>query len=80
MVAIHGKLQKEGQVIHVISERLEDLTPLLAAVGEMQFPYRAGPADGARHGGPDPRTPRDPLPALAAARDGGLRIQSRNFQ
>jgi hypothetical protein len=64
-------------VIHLISERLEDLTHLLSSVGEMHFPYRVNPADGSRNGGPDPRGPR---PALAASRDGGIRIKSRNFQ
>ncbi len=80
MVAIKGTLQREGQVIHVITEELEDLAPMLSRVGEMHFPYRANPADGARNGGPDPRAPRLPHPAIAAGRDGGLRIKSRNFQ
>ena len=45
MVGIKGKLQREGQVIHVITDRLEDLTPLLGEVGAMHFPHRPGPAD-----------------------------------
>ncbi len=33
MVGIAGTLQREGQVIHVIADRIEDLTPLLHRVG-----------------------------------------------
>jgi error-prone DNA polymerase len=78
MVAIGGTLQREGQVIHVISDRLEDLTPLLAEVGAMHFPHRTGPGDGARNGGYD-RREHERRPALPAGRDGGLRIRSRDF-
>ncbi|HYN45887.1 MAG TPA: error-prone DNA polymerase [Allosphingosinicella sp.] len=55
MVGIRGILQREGLVIHVITDRLEDLTPLLGQVGAMHFPHRPGPADGAKNGGPDAR-------------------------
>jgi error-prone DNA polymerase len=74
MVAIEGRLQREGQVTHIVTDRLEDLTPLLAEVGAMHFPHRPGPADAAKNGGHDPR-----VPALPGAPDGGLRIKSRNF-
>jgi len=80
MVAIHGTLQREGKVIHIVTDRLEDLTPLLHQVGDRQFPHRPGPADAARNGGHDPRDPpRPPPPALPGTPDGGLRIKSRNF-
>ncbi|MBV9884505.1 MAG: error-prone DNA polymerase [Sphingomonadaceae bacterium] len=79
MVSVRGRLQREGKVIHIVSERLEDLTPLLHQVGEKNFPYRPGPADAARNGGPDPRDRPRRVPALLGAPDGGLRIQSRNF-
>src|SRR5690606_4468163 len=79
MIAVHGKLQKEGQVIHVVSARLEDLTPWLARVGELPFPHRYGPPDAAKNGGRDPREPAPPRPALLPGRDGGMRIRSRNF-
>jgi error-prone DNA polymerase len=79
MVAIRGTLQREGKVIHIVTDRLEDLTPLLHQVGAMHFPHRPGPADAARNGGSDPRErPRHP-PALPGSPDGGLRIKSRNF-
>src|SRR5438132_107457 len=55
MIAVHGQLQKEGKVIHVVSEKIEDLTPLLTTVGDRDFPHRTGPGDGARKGGHHPR-------------------------
>jgi error-prone DNA polymerase len=56
MIGIKGIVQREGQVIHVIADRIEDYTPLLRSVGEREFPHRPGPGDGATHGGtPDPR-------------------------
>jgi error-prone DNA polymerase len=75
MVGIHGILQREGLVTHVVTDRLEDLTPLLHQVGAMHFPHRPGPADAAKNGGYDAREHR----LLPAARDGGLRIKSRDF-
>jgi error-prone DNA polymerase len=80
MIAIHGTLQREGKVVHVIADRIEDLTPLLAEVGERDFPHRPGPADAAKNGGHDPREPHPaPRPGLPAGRDGGMRIRSRDF-
>ena len=79
MIAIHGTLQREGQVTHVITDRIEDLTHLLARVGEMDFPRLPSPADGARGGGPDPRERKAGRPPLATRRDGGLRLRSRDF-
>jgi len=73
MVGIHGTLQREGKVIHIVTDRLEDLTPLLHQIGERHFPHRPGPADAAKNGG---RDSREPLPGTP---DGGLRIRSRNF-
>ena len=32
LIGVTGKIQKEGEVIHVISERIVDLTPLLATI------------------------------------------------
>jgi error-prone DNA polymerase len=78
MIAVTGKVQKEGKVIHVVSERIEDLTPLLTAVGDRDFPHRTGRGDGARNGGHDPRDPPERA-AILAGRDGGMRIKSRDF-
>ncbi len=34
MLACHGRVQREGEVVHVIADRLEDLSELLRSVGE----------------------------------------------
>ena len=34
MIACHGQVQREGSVIHVVTDRLEDLSGLLRSVGE----------------------------------------------
>ena len=76
MIAVTGTVQKEGEVIHLIADRLEDETDLLRAVGESGFPHRSGRADHGRSGGPDSRD--RPRPALLAAGE-GLRLKSRDF-
>ena len=40
-VAVSGEVQKESGVIHVVAERLEDLTPLLARLTEDAPPFEA---------------------------------------
>jgi error-prone DNA polymerase len=58
MIACRGKLQREGEVLHVIAEHLTDLSDLLRSVGERDeaFPLTHGRGDEAKHGGaPDPR-------------------------
>jgi len=89
MIGLRGVVQKEGRVIHVIIQKVVDYGDLLRRVGEMDFPYRPGPGDGAaHHAGPDPRDKswktgsRDLYwPPHAAGRDpdGMVRIRSRNF-
>lgn len=51
MVGLKGRVQKEGEVIHVICDRIIDHGDLLHRVGEMSFPHRTGRGDGARHAG-----------------------------
>ena len=86
MIACHGRLQKEGGVTHVITERLEDLTPLLRQVAERDDPvvFTTGRGDEARHGGsPDlrdkvPRKVRDIYcPERTAT---GIRVATRDFR
>ena len=58
MIACRGKLQREGEVIHVIAEHLTDLSGLLRSVGERdeEFPLPHGRGDDARRdSAPDPR-------------------------
>jgi error-prone DNA polymerase len=49
-IAATGKLQHESNVIHVVSERLEDLTPMLKALMESAPPIEAlARADAVKH-------------------------------
>ncbi|WP_158747678.1 error-prone DNA polymerase [Acidisphaera sp. L21] len=59
MIACHGKVQREGEVIHVVTDHLEDLSDLLRTVGNRDepFPITHGRGDGATH--PAARDPRD---------------------
>ncbi|MBA2934348.1 error-prone DNA polymerase [Sphingomonas sp. CGMCC 1.13654] len=58
MIGMRGRVQKEGEVIHVICDRIMDYTELLGSVGHMDFPHRTGRGDGAKASiGPDPRDP-----------------------
>lgn len=56
---MRGQVQREGKVIHVIAQRLDDLSPLLASVGtraDVADIYRISRADIAKNPiRPDPR-------------------------
>jgi error-prone DNA polymerase len=87
MIACHGRVQREGTVIHVIADRLDDLSDLLQSVGARAapLPLRTGRGDEATgNGGPDPRVaggcrPRDILvPALRTT--AGIRVPTRDFR
>ena len=54
MVAIRGRVQKEGQVIHVVADLIVDLTPMLRQVGDLDLPRLVARGDGATYpGAPD---------------------------
>ena len=58
LLACRGRVQREGEVIHLIAEHLIDLSDLLRSVGERNepFPVPHGRGDEAKHGGgPDQR-------------------------
>jgi error-prone DNA polymerase len=56
MLAIRGKVQREGLVIHLVAEEITDLTGWLREVGQLELPRLTMPGDGATHGGEiDPR-------------------------
>ncbi len=59
MIGMKGRVQKEGEVIHVICDRIVDHGDLLHRMGEMSFPHRTGRGDGARHGGSPDRGDKD---------------------
>ncbi|GEC17590.1 hypothetical protein J2S34_002283 [Nitrobacter winogradskyi] len=71
MLSVRGRIQREGAVVHLVAQRITDLSADLASVGARAaaFPLPYGRGDQVRHGGsgPDPReiSPRS--------------LQARNF-
>jgi error-prone DNA polymerase len=51
MISVRGRLQREGEVLHLIAETITDLTDLLRSVGARDLPRMTMPGDGATHGG-----------------------------
>jgi error-prone DNA polymerase len=72
MFSCRGRLQREGEVIHIVAERLDDLSELLLSVGQREaaFSLKTGRGDEAKHGGsPDPRGSRRPRDIIVPIRD-----------
>ncbi len=57
LLIVDGKVQREGEVVHVVATRLHDGSDLLASVGDREaFPLPHGRGDEVYHGSlPDPR-------------------------
>ena len=54
MVSLKGRVQQEGAVIHVIVDRVTDLTAMLRSVGDVDLPRLVARGDGATYpGAPD---------------------------
>ncbi len=82
LLGIQGRVQREGDVIHLICARLFDLTPLLSSLGEREFPKPDDRGDGARFGITDDPRERRPLMVSAGEaerHESGLKLKSRNF-
>ena len=89
MIAMRGRLQKEGEIIHIICDRIIDHDAMLRSIGRVDFAVQPGRGDGAKNGGgPDPRdpawTPRGRTLAsapfgTAAEEDQIVRIRSHDF-
>jgi len=89
MIGMRGIVQKEGEVIHVIIQKIVDYGDLLRQVGDMAFPHRPGPGDGATHPGspdrgdrgwsPPPRDHYWPPHAEGQDPEDVVKIKSRNF-
>ena len=92
MIACHGRVQREGTVVHVVTDRLEDLSDLLRSVGERDeaFPIRHGRGNGVTHpAAPDPRNGLGAAPAGRPVRDiyipdlrlgSGIKVPTRDFR
>ena len=89
MLALRGRLQKEGEVIHVICDRIIDHDDMLRSIGRTAFTVAPGRGDGASGGGPDPRSPSIPRGRTLASppfrtlheqeQEEVLRIRSHDF-
>jgi error-prone DNA polymerase len=90
MIGMKGRVQKEGEVIHVICDRIIDHGDLLHRVGEMSFPHRTGRGDGAKHAGspdrgdagwkPEPRNCYWPPHAEGMDPEDAVRFKSHDFR
>lgn len=90
MMAINGRIQREGEVVHLVAQQLFDLSADLSGLADMDLVFKApsGRGDEFAHGsagGGDSRDRQKPLPE---ARDifvrdlhiDTLKVKSRNFQ
>ena len=61
MLAVHGRIQREGEVVHLVAHRASDLSDLLASIAHRDaiFPAPHGCGDDVHHRNPglDPRAP-----------------------
>ncbi len=90
MIGMKGRVQKEGEVIHVICDLIVDHGDLLHRVSEMSFPHRTGRGDGARHAGapdrgdkgwsPEPRNCYWPPHADGMDPEEVVRFKSHDFR
>ena len=91
MLACHGRVQREGDVIHVIADRLDDLSDLLGSVGgrNENLPVRPARGDEVRHdNAPASREngvsvefgPRNLDVPDRRQGSGGIRVPTRDFR
>jgi error-prone DNA polymerase len=90
MIACRGRVQREGQVVHLVAESITDLTGLLRSVSEKEIPVPLSPADHVRHGGADQREraaaarrPRDIYTRDLRIKDAvskGIQVPTRDFR
>ena len=87
MLAVKGRVQREGEVVHIIAHELTDLSALLRSVGDRDAPFMVphGRGDQVTHGGgPDPREtlgrkPRDIyIPDLRGGPE--IKVPTRDFR
>lgn len=88
MMAINGRIQREGDVVHLIAQQLFDLSVDLSSLSERGTEFRlpSGRGDEFSHGGgPDPRDRQAPAvrPRDMYTRDlhiETLKVKAPNFQ
>ena len=88
MMAINGKIQREGGVVHLVAQRLFDLSSDLASLGERDsFRMPTGRGDEFAHGSPGSPDSRERPSMGVKPRDlfvpdlhiDTLKVKSRNF-
>ena len=89
MLGVDGRIQREGEVVHIVAYRLHDLSNALASVGDRDaaFPLPHGQGDELHHAGPGPH-PRDLLPGAPKPRDiyipdlslQAIKVRTRDFR
>lgn len=88
MIGVYGRVQREGEVVHLVAHRLADLSANLASVGERDaaFPLPHGRGDEFHHGSPglDPRgLPKGPKPRNIVDPYGHIdeiKVKTRDFR
>jgi len=88
MIAVRGRIQREGEVVHLVAQRLTDLSAELASVGQRDaaFPVPHGRGDQVRYGGAGP-DPREAPPRGLRTRDiyvpdlhvDAIKVKTRDF-
>lgn len=89
MMAINGRIQREGDVVHLVAQQLFDLSADLSSLAERdgEFQLPTGRGDEFAHGSPGAPDSRQ-RPGVVRSRDmftpdlhiDNLKIKSRNFQ
>jgi error-prone DNA polymerase len=88
MLCVKGRVQREGDVVHLVAHTLTDLSADLASVGERndRFPLPHGRGDEFHHGSPtpDPRgLPKTPKPRDIYIPDlhiDTIKVKTRDFR
>ncbi|HRN83222.1 MAG TPA: error-prone DNA polymerase [Hyphomicrobium sp.] len=88
MLGIRGRIQREGEVVHLVAHHLTDLSALLKTVGHREgtFPLPHGRGDELHHG--SPRPDQRERPKMPAGRNIGdryghldeIKIKTRDFR
>jgi error-prone DNA polymerase len=89
MIAVQGRVQREGEVVHLVANHLTDLSVDLAGVGDRAagFPLPHGRGDEFHHGSPgiDRRSlsPKGPKPRDTYVPDlhiDSIKVKTRDFR
>ncbi|MFC0200816.1 error-prone DNA polymerase [Paracoccus rhizosphaerae] len=86
MIGIAGRVQRSGEIVHLVVHRITDLSADLASVGQQgAFPLPHGRGDEFHRGAPppDPRSPAGPKPRDMYIRDlhlDSISVKTRDFR